>query len=186
MPPLSTYRKRPLTMKVRATPAALLLAAAVMTSCDRHKAPVETEKETPAHDEAPEPGAFILAKLDSIIIPVIDFEDTSLEEAMDYLRVRSIELDSYEPIDMRGVSILIKANPAVPNSLSLGESEPFTRIDRLHATNITLTEALIQTCEAAEVDAYLTSVAIVVCPKGIPPFPNPKADSGEVYKKLTQ
>ena len=38
----------------------------------------------------------ILRKLNEIIIPRIDFEDTSLEEAVEFLRVRATELDLAE------------------------------------------------------------------------------------------
>ena len=47
-------------------------------------------------EQEPEPEAArrVREKLDSIIIPVIDFDETSFEEAIDFLRVRARELDS--------------------------------------------------------------------------------------------
>ncbi len=184
-PPLSDYRRSPLAMKLRATPAALLLAAAAVASCERQNPAVTAETSAQA------PGSSVLAKLDSIVIPLIDFEDTSLEEAIDYLRVRSLELDSDKPIETRGMSILIRHShqdsPDSPsdNGISPIGASQFQRIPRLRAENITLTQALVQTCEAADADAHVTSIGIVVCPQGTPPFPNFKSESGEVWKKLT-
>ncbi|NNC88969.1 MAG: type II and III secretion system protein [Akkermansiaceae bacterium] len=39
---------------------------------------------------------YITNKLKNIIIPVIDFEDTTVEEAVDFLRQRASELDTFE------------------------------------------------------------------------------------------
>ena len=44
-------------------------------------------------EQEPEASRRVREKLDSIIIPVIDFDDTSFEEAIDFLRVRAAELD---------------------------------------------------------------------------------------------
>ncbi|NNC87306.1 MAG: hypothetical protein HKN82_02470 [Akkermansiaceae bacterium] len=46
--------------------------------------------------------------LHAVIIPLVDFEDTTVEEAMDFLRARSIELDTttLDP-NRRGFSIVI-------------------------------------------------------------------------------
>ncbi|HEY8962577.1 MAG TPA: tetratricopeptide repeat protein, partial [Luteolibacter sp.] len=52
--------------------------------------------------------AYITEKLRRIVIPVIDFEDTSVEEAIDFLRMRSTELDTTE-IDptKKGVNFVV-------------------------------------------------------------------------------
>ena len=45
----------------------------------------------------------------SIVIPVVDFEDTSVEEAIDFLRQRSIELDTLELDPTRkGINFVIR------------------------------------------------------------------------------
>lgn len=44
-------------------------------------------------EQEPDSSRRVREKLDSIIIPVIDFDDTSFEEAIDFLRVRAAELD---------------------------------------------------------------------------------------------
>ncbi len=66
----------------------------------------------------PKSGDVVFAKLKQIVIPVIDFEDTTLNEA--------------------------------------------------------------------RFDAYITSHGIILCPVGQSPFPSPKGEKGEVWKKLTE
>lgn len=51
-------------------------------------------------------------KLKSIILPSVEFADTPLQDAMEFLRQRSIELDVNEPdVTKKGVNILIDAGP---------------------------------------------------------------------------
>ena len=53
--------------------------------------------------------AYITEKLRRIIIPRIDFEDTTVEEAIDFLRLRSAELDTLELDPARkGVNFVIR------------------------------------------------------------------------------
>jgi general secretion pathway protein D len=53
--------------------------------------------------------SYILNKLRTIIIPRIDFENTTLEEAIDFLRQRSVELDTVEQNpERRGISFVIR------------------------------------------------------------------------------
>jgi hypothetical protein len=51
--------------------------------------PAQIAKEDPLE-------AIVLKKLSAIIIPVIDFEDASFEEAFDFLRTRARELEVNE------------------------------------------------------------------------------------------
>ncbi|MGB1130146.1 MAG: hypothetical protein ACPG4K_08845, partial [Haloferula sp.] len=67
------------------------LAALLLGSCDSGTTEI-SEPESIADSELsepapPAPGDAIIAKLEEIIIPVVDFEDVSVEEAIDYLRV---------------------------------------------------------------------------------------------------
>jgi general secretion pathway protein D len=53
--------------------------------------------------------AYISEKLRRIIIPRIDFEDTTVEEAIDFLRQRSVELDTLELDPARkGVNLIVR------------------------------------------------------------------------------
>lgn len=80
-------------------------------------------KEAPENEAetAPKSGAELLAaqaaiikKLDSLIIPRVSFDDTSLEEAIDFIRLRSTELDTAEPDPAKkGVNFVIRKPRAV-------------------------------------------------------------------------
>ena len=54
-------------------------------------------------------ASYLMQKLRSIIVPVVDFEDTTVEEATDFLRGRSMELDTLELDPARkGVNFVIR------------------------------------------------------------------------------
>ncbi|MCH7227588.1 hypothetical protein [Haloferula sp. A504] len=156
-----------------------ILAAVSLCSCDRTKPTPVPESEHEISEGPANPGDAILAKLDRIIIPVIDFEDTTLWEAMDYLSIRAIELDRDTDPEYRGVSIVTKVRE---NDQPHPE---FAMIRQLKRTDIPWTEALIESCQQANAEAYLTSVGFVICRNGQAPFPNFKAEEGEIWKKLT-
>jgi general secretion pathway protein D len=97
--------------------------------------------------------AYITEKLRRIVIPVIDFEDTSVEEAIDFLRLRSNELDTTE-LDptKKGVNFVVRrpradagAAPAAGDTAApLGAaSDPGAlRIKQLRLRNVPLAVAL--------------------------------------------
>ncbi|NIP93848.1 MAG: hypothetical protein GWO24_10495, partial [Akkermansiaceae bacterium] len=48
-------------------------------------------------------------KLKNIVIPVVDFDDTTVEEAIDFLRQRSRELDKWEiDLEKKGINFVIR------------------------------------------------------------------------------
>lgn len=167
-----------------------LLPWLVLVSC--HEPAKETEPAADAEPPVtvepsptqPVPGDGIVRHLNRIVIPVIDFEGLTLEEALDYLRVRSIELDP-DP-DRRGVSIVTRRPGGDPSDAQRGlwkTTQP-RRLGRFFAQRVTLPDAIAMSCELVGADAYLTSVGMVVCPRGASAFPNPKASKGEVWKRL--
>ncbi len=59
--------------------------------------------------------AYLNEKLRRIIIPSIDFENVTVEEAIDFLRMRSVELDNTElDPSKRGVNIVLRTRGAEP------------------------------------------------------------------------
>ncbi|MBK1826789.1 hypothetical protein [Haloferula rosea] len=171
-------------MNSRSLANLLLFATATVCSCEKPESELSAEQEATA-----QPGDVVIAKLDSIIIPVIDFEDTSIEEAIDYLRVRSLELDRKGDPNLRGIPMLVwKSRTEGSNfddDLSISDEALSTGIENYHARDVSLLEALRESCRLTRLDAYLTSVGIVICPEGTPPFPNEKAETGEVLRILT-
>ncbi|MFC7339456.1 hypothetical protein ACFQY0_19845 [Haloferula chungangensis] len=133
-------------------------------------------------------GDLVLKKLEGIVIPIIDFQDTTLEEAIDYLRVRSLELDREEAAEMRGVSIIIRKPRKLEadDGLDIHEAARSSRIKKYQRRNISLLKVLTDVCDLTQQDAYITSVGIIICPKDQKPFPNTKGQNGEIWKKLTK
>ena len=118
------------------------------------------------------------AKLKSIIIPRIEFTDTPLEDAIEFLRQKSIELDVMEPDPLRkGMNIIIQdtapaaaAAPAVdefgfasgtPASSGGGGASP--RVT-LTLANIPLAEALRYTTEQAQRKVKVEAFAVKIVP----------------------
>jgi hypothetical protein len=96
--------------------------------------------------------SIITSKLNRLIIPQVDFHGTSLREAVDFLRRKSIELDSTEPDPaQRGVNIV----------LQFDGTEPDNKIT-LSLANKSLASVLQSICQAAnvkmKVDPYVVSL----------------------------
>ncbi len=97
-------------------------------------------------------------KLDTIILPSLDFMDVSIEEAVDFIRIRSAELDHSEnnPSE-KGVSIVIMPSDT--------EADPArSRISRLVLKNVTLGAALKHICEMTRRDMRVDDFAITLVP----------------------
>jgi len=109
----------------------------------------------------------IARKLREIVLPVIDFEDTTLEEAVDFLRLRCIELDAKEadPIK-KGVNFVV-APTKEPVVGPLADGTPETgikgpRIQSLRLRNVPLGGALKYICQASgtrfEIDDHAVNI----------------------------
>lgn len=93
-------------------------------------------------DEAQE-KARIAAKLKAIVIPVIELEDTTLDEAVDFLRIRAEELDPTTEIQAeKGINFFVRQSP----NAAQGQAVP--RIRSLKLKNVTLANALQMICES--------------------------------------
>lgn len=113
--------------------------------------------------------AFIRDKLKSIVIPKIDFEDTTVEEAIDFMRLRTLELDP-DPDPMRkGVSVIIGKE-------SKRESEDFgqdsfaregdaLRIKNLRMENVSAWDLLHLIAREAGMQVEITDVGILMSPR---------------------
>ena len=128
--------------------------------------------------------AYITAKLKSIVIPRIDFEDTTVEEAIDFLRLRAAELDTSE-LDpaKKGVNFVIRrprANAAgagaadagiVPaagaaDALPLVGADPGTlRVKELRIRNVPLAVALKYICDQTKLRYKVDDFAVTLVPQ---------------------
>ena len=76
--------------------------------------------------------AYITEKLKRIIIQKIDFEDTTVEEAIDFLRLRAAELDTTELDPTRkGVNFVIRRHRAAPAGAAGDAGLPAGAVDAL-------------------------------------------------------
>lgn len=117
-----------------------------------------------------DPTVSITAKLSSITIPLIDFQDTSVEEALDFLRLRSKELDNTTSIEAdKGINFVVKgggtANAALDGAAPA--SDPRTaRIDQLYLTNVPLATALQYICDKTGLRYKVDEFAVTLLPTG--------------------
>ncbi len=126
--------------------------------------------------------AYITAKLKRIIIPRIDFEDTTVEEAIDFLRQRATELDNMELDPARkGVNFVIRrprpnAAPAAVDSgfdaaaagaaaaLPIVSDPGSLRVRELRVRNVPLAVALKYICEQTKLRFKVDDFAVTLVP----------------------
>ncbi len=129
--------------------------------------------------------AYITAKLRTIIIPKISFEDTTVEEAINFLRQRSIELDTME-LDptKKGVNFVVRRPRSTPlaggadagleaapagggeGGLAAGGTDPGTaKIHELRLTNVPLAVALKYICDSTKLRYKVDDFAVTLVPQ---------------------
>ncbi len=143
-------------------------------------------------DSAQDGSASIVAKLDKVVIPKIDIDGASIEEAVDFARVCSIRYDPERDSEFRGVSIIERQSRTNPDEAPDGyrgigiEGTAQAKTMTYVAENVRLLDFVREIARQGGLDSYLTSVGIVFVPEGAPPFPNAKADTGDVWEVLRQ
>ncbi|MFT5470912.1 MAG: hypothetical protein ACI8UO_006044 [Verrucomicrobiales bacterium] len=123
--------------------------------------------------EDAKPTGPIADKLNSIVIPEIEFADTPLDQAFEFLRHKSRELDSEEPDpELKGINLLILVDAKAVDGISL------------KLQNTTLGDAVRYICEIAGLGARIDESALVITPgeAGIA-IPISKSD-GKIEAKL--
>jgi hypothetical protein len=119
--------------------------------------------------------SYINEKLRRIIIPIINFEDITVEEAIDFLRLRATELDTSETDPARkGIGFVIrKPNNAAIEGSGLdaeggglpGATRPGSLIIKsLRLTNIPLGQALKYICDATKLRYKVDDFAVTLVP----------------------
>ena len=98
--------------------------------------------------------AYITEKLRRIIIPRIDFEDTTVEEAVDFLRMRAKELDTLElDPDKKGVNFVVR------------DRAKNLRISELKLRNVPLAVALKYIGDATKLRYKSDDFAVTLVPQ---------------------
>lgn len=99
-------------------------------------------------------GAYLTEKMDKIIFPTVSFENASIQEAIEYLRLKSKDLDTMETDPNRkGVNIIIRQGDA-PAGASIS----------LDLRNVPMSEALRYICDLAQMKFKVEAYAVIVVP----------------------
>ncbi|WAC21893.1 M56 family metallopeptidase [Luteolibacter sp. SL250] len=160
---IAAYRKTGMGQRVA---GAAMLTLLVVFGATKAQEPVKPE--TPAagggntEKVAKPPSAGQIAidrKLDTIVIPRISFQETALLDGVEFLRLRSDELDVTAPPAERGVNIVGVLRPQKEGELF----NPGPRIN-LEKRNITLRDALVTFCQDTGSIFRVDDHAVVVHP----------------------
>ena len=125
------------------------------------------------------PGTDLLRRrLERIIIPKLEFREATVQEALDFLKKKSVELDDESPPGEKGVNIVLKlpeSGPAVPgmepspNAKLPGASvNPADTRITVSLTNIPLIEALKYVTGLANLKFKIDPYAVSVVPLSEP------------------
>lgn len=100
------------------------------------------------------PGAFLTQKMNNIIFPTVSFQGATIEEAIEYLRVKSRDLDnSPDTTGVKGVNIILRTGDA-PNNASIS----------LDLKDVPMSEALRYVTELAQMKFKVEAHAVLVVP----------------------
>ena len=119
---------------------------------------------------------YLQEKLRRIIIPNLAFDDITVEEAVDFLRLRAAELDTLETdSNLKGMNFVIRrpntssdgaaaGAAAESGGMTAGASPGALRIKSLRLTNIPIGEALKHICEATKLRYKVDDYAVTLVP----------------------
>lgn len=99
------------------------------------------------------PGAYLTEKMNKIIFPSIQFRDATIEEAIEYLRVKSRDLDGDSNSALRGVSMILR----------MGDTPSNARIT-LDLKDVPMSEALRYVTELAQMKYKVEPHAVLITP----------------------
>jgi hypothetical protein len=137
----------------------------------------------PLHAQTPVKADIIEGKIQRIVFDEVVMKGFTLREALDQLTTRSKTLDADPDPTQRGVSFIL-VPPSGPFTSPDAKDLRNQKVD-YSGKNVTLDTALREIAKITNHDVFITSAGIVIVPKAIPPFPNEKADKGEIFRKLT-
>ncbi len=100
------------------------------------------------------PGAYLTEKMNKIIFPTVQFEGATIEEAIEYLRVKSRDLDTFtDKTGVKGVNIILRTGDA-PSNASIS----------LDLKDVPMAEALRYVTELAQMKYKVEAHAVLVVP----------------------
>ncbi|SHK21680.1 hypothetical protein SAMN02745181_3451 [Rubritalea squalenifaciens DSM 18772] len=121
-----------------------------------------------SEDSRPAFADVLARRVESTVIPKVDFRNITMDQALDYLRQRSAE------IQREGRAVPSRIPQPTPGKE--GEPEgigPGAKRLTFQASDITTGDALRACCRLTGNDAYVTSVGTLIVKKGHKPFASP-------------
>lgn len=133
----------------------------------------------------------ILERLNRIVFPQIRLEQVSVGEALEFIRLRALELDPDPDPSMRGVSILLVRPAAAGGREPQGGKIPggVRNLPPISyaAGHVALPDLLVAIARRAGLDLHLTSRGLVLCPPGVSPLPDgAEGDRHRILRTLYQ
>ncbi|GAA5495974.1 hypothetical protein Rhal01_02155 [Rubritalea halochordaticola] len=92
-----------------------------------------------------------------------------MAEAIEFLRMRSRELDAREDPNKKGIGFVTQTPPAAPLAAGIPEDQKPQTIAKLQLRNVTLGHAIREVCKQTQLDAYITPGRIAIVPRGQAP-----------------
>jgi len=138
----------------------------------------------PVHAQGRMSAQILEGKVQNIILDEVVMRGFTMQEAIELLTQRSKNLDSDPDASLRGVTFIV-VPPAGPDRSPDHNDLRAQKVDYT-GKNVSLDTVLREIAKITQHDVFLTSAGVVIVPKGNPPFPNEKADRGEIYRKLTR
>lgn len=118
------------------------------------KVPVAGNSVTFDYGVGRSPGAYLTEKMNKIIFPTVSFQGATIEEAIEYLRVKSRDLDTFtDASGVKGVNIILRTGDA-PSNASIS----------LDLKDVPMSEALRYVTELAQMKYKVEAHAVLVVP----------------------
>ncbi len=127
---------------------------AQVTETWEDKVPVQGQAVIYEYGVGRSPGAYLTEKMNKIIFPTVQFEGATIEEAIEYLRIKSRDLDTFtDKSGVKGVNIILRMGDA-PSNASIS----------LDLKDVPMSEALRYVTELAQMKYKVEAHAVLVVP----------------------
>ncbi|RYD26305.1 MAG: hypothetical protein EOP86_26130 [Verrucomicrobiaceae bacterium] len=128
------------------------------------------------------PVEVIEAKLREIRFTSFSVSEATLSDTLTSLRKKADRITAENPVPGAvPLDIILVPSAAVPGDT--GNHPPLTV--SYDGSDVTLETILREIGKTANHDVFLTSAGVVFTPKGLPPFPNPSAEKGDIFRQIT-
>ncbi len=164
-----------------------IVALLVTFGATKAQEPVKPVVQEKAAKPMTEGVAYIEKKLDTIVITRVDAENTTLEEMVDFLRLRAVEGDAGEVVpEKKGINFVIR----MPRKVDEKAFEP--RLITLQKEKVTLREIIVEISKQSGMGFKVDDFALTFFPpdsKAVPekhaPMPEPPvAKAAEFASKI--